>query len=273
MNPNARQSSKMMFFFHEGSYHWVHSALVFFNLFIAVLIASDQFLPPTVQTLNQCMIVLRYLFLIELLFRMILMKGEFFKKSQNIFMTIILASSFFMDAPSLTVLLTFVALKSFRTIHFIPKTKQMIDAFIRTLPGVLNVLLMIVIAFVVFATLATHLFGAYVPRLWGNFMASFLSLQQVMLGDDWGNNLRATMAFYPHAWIFLTVFLFLVSMILLNLFVGVIVDAMQNVEEPSDDVVDSSKQADDLEHIKQEVREIKKILKKHISSGENLNQR
>jgi voltage-gated sodium channel len=178
--------------------------------------------------------------------------------------TIVLAASFLLKLPELIILLSFVCLKSFRTLDFLPKTRHIIDAFTRTLPGVFNVLLMIILAYVIFGALATHLFGAHVPSLWGDFMTSFLSLQQAMLGDDWGNNLRATMKFYPHAWVFLAIFLFVVSMILLNLFVGIIVDSMQSVEEKSDksDDDDSLISKQEFEALRRDIEEIKVLLKK-----------
>lgn len=274
MDSEIKKSSYFNHFFHLSSYHWLHSLLILLNLICVVMISSDQLTPEKVHLLNQWVVILRYVFSIELVVRLVLLRGDFFKNHQNTFMAIILIASYALEVPSLTIFLTFAMLKSLRQLSFIPKTRHVIDAFIRTLPGVFNVLFMIILAYVVFGALATILFGKQVPELWGNFMNSFISLQQAMLGDDWGNNLRATMKFYPHAWIFLAIFLFLVSMILLNLFVGIIVDSMQNVEESNDKSSAQDKKEtpplpsheDDLALIKKDIAEIKKILKKHVES-------
>lgn len=258
-------------FFHFSAYHWLHTLLIFVNLFCIVMMTSDQLTIDKVNLLDQWIFILRYIFSFELIARLIFMRRDFFKNHQNTFMAVVLIASYALEVPSLTVFLTFATLQSLRQLSFIPKTRHVIDSFTRTLPGVFNVLFMIILAYIVFGALGTILFGKQVPALWGNFMNSFISLQQAMLGDDWGNNLRATMKFYPHAWIFLAIFVFLVSMILLNLFVGVIVDSMQNVEESgdksdsSDDAGASSKDAD-LVAIKKDIAEIKKILKKHVDS-------
>ncbi|MBX9697023.1 MAG: ion transporter [Alphaproteobacteria bacterium] len=258
-------TNRYEFFFHSSPYHWFYTTLLFLTLGDVVLIALDRLGPETVKLLREAVLWFRVIFVVELVVRAVLLQKLFWKNQQNIFVAFVLAASFFLKVPELVILLSFVSLKSFRMIEFLPKTRNIIDAFIRTLPGVFNVLLMIILAYVVFGALATHLFGPKVPALWGDFMTSFLSLQQAMLGDDWGNNLRATMKFYPHAWVFLAVFLFVVSMILLNLFVGIIVDSMQSVEEKSNESSDDSQplvSKSEFDALRQDIADIKALLKK-----------
>lgn len=260
---SATRTNRYEFFFHSSPYHWFYTTLLFLTLGDIFLISLDRLEPAAVTILREAVLWLRWIFAIELTIRAVLLRKLFWKNQQNIFVTFVVIASFSLKLPELIVLLAFVCLKSFRTLDFLPKTRHIIDAFTRTLPGVFNVLLMIILAYVIFGALATHLFGPHVPSLWGDFMTSFLSLQQAMLGDDWGNNLRATMKFYPHAWVFLVIFLFVVSMILLNLFVGIIVDSMQTVEEKSDKCDDDAPLISPAEFkaLRQDIEEIKVLLK------------
>ena len=100
------------------------------------------------------------------------------------------------------------------------------------------------------------------PDLWGTIPQSMLSLQQIMLGDDWGNNLRATGKFYPYAWVFSTAFLIVVTFVLLNVFVGVIVDAMQTAEEGDDSDEKMQALQQELKSIKHDIALIKKAVTK-----------
>jgi len=126
----------------------------------------------------------------------------------------------------------------------------------------MNLLLLILISYFIFAVLATNMYGEKVPELWGSIPQSLLSLQQIMLGDDWGNNLRATLKFYPYAWIFSSAFLIVVTFILLNVFVGVIVDAMQTAEEGDDPDSNTDALQKELQALRKDMEAIKKAVVK-----------
>lgn len=178
----------------------------------------------------------------------------------NLFSFAVLGVSFIFKAPELTVLLLFHFYRSLRIVGS-KKTRHVIDTLFHTIPGVLNLLFLICIAYFAFAVLGTYLFGAKVPHLWGTIGQSLLSLQQAMLGDDWGNNLRDTLKFYPYAWVFSTAFLIIMTFILLNVFIGVIVDAMQTAEQGEDKEEEGEGLKKEMVSLRNDIHALKKILK------------
>ena len=114
------------------------------------------------------------------------------------------------------------------------------------------------IVFYVSALISTHLFGDTFPKYFGNLQDSAFSLFQVMTAESWASNIaRPVMEVHPYAWIFFVMFILVSSFIVLNLFVAVIVDAMQKdvaYQEGEEDKLDA------LHEIQEAVREIQKKL-------------
>jgi voltage-gated sodium channel len=99
--------------------------------------------------------------------------------------------------------------------------------------------------------------------LWGALPQSLISLQQMSLSDDWGTNLRATMAQYPYAWIFFQIFLIIMTYMLLNLFIGIIVDAMQSAQQGSNKSVDPNQQI--LKELADLKKQVALLTQSHLS--------
>ena len=92
------------------------------------------------------------------------------------------------------------------------------------------------LVFYVSAVLCTKLFGQHPdPRMqewFGSVGASAYTLFQVMTLESWSMGIvRPTMELFPYAWVFFVPFIIVTSFAVLNLFIGIIVDAMQTAEE------------------------------------------
>src|SRR3546814_8305980 len=80
--------------------------------------------------------------------------------------------------------------------------------------------------------MATKLFGADYPEWFGSIGASAYSLFQIMTLESWSMGIvRPVMEVYPLAWIFIVPFILVTSFTVLNLFIGIVVDAMQRQHE------------------------------------------
>ncbi len=78
------------------------------------------------------------------------------------------------------------------------------------------------------AVLATKLFGESAPEYFGSLSAALFTLFQVMTVEGWPDIARAVMAQSPYAWIFFVVYLLIATFMVLNLFIAVVVNAMQS---------------------------------------------
>jgi len=87
---------------------------------------------------------------------------------------------------------------------------------------------MISIIFCFAAVIATELFFARFPELFGELGKSAFTLFQVMTLEGWAMEVvRPVMAVYPSSWLFFLAFILASTFTLLNLFIKVIVNAIQ----------------------------------------------
>jgi voltage-gated sodium channel len=83
--------------------------------------------------------------------------------------------------------------------------------------------------------MASNLFGETKPELFGSLGTSAYTLFQVMTFDDWSAGIvKPLMQEHPWAWIFFVIFIMLSTFMVLNLFIGVVVSAID--EETAKDM-------------------------------------
>lgn len=84
--------------------------------------------------------------------------------------------------------------------------------------------------FFVFSVLGVYLFQHESVPAFRSLTAAMHSMFQVLSGDDWYNVLRTVLPVYPHAWIYFYIYYVVMVFTVLNLFVGVVVGALQEAE-------------------------------------------
>jgi voltage-gated sodium channel len=82
------------------------------------------------------------------------------------------------------------------------------------------------------AVLDTKLFGEKFPEWFGSMGGSLFSLFQILTLEGWADIARAVMEPYPWAPLFFVPFIIITTFTVLNLFIGIIVSAMQEMAIP-----------------------------------------
>jgi voltage-gated sodium channel len=94
---------------------------------------------------------------------------------------------------------------------------------------------LIALLYYVFAVMATQLFGEDFPHLFGNLGDSLFTLFTVMTLEGWTNDVaKPVMEKYPYAWVFFVTYIVVTTFMVLNLFIGVVVNAMQEEASKAD---------------------------------------
>jgi voltage-gated sodium channel len=123
-------------------------------------------------------------------------------------------------------------LRVLRMITIVPSLRRVVGALAAALPGMGSIFLLLGLIFYVFSVMATKLFGASFPDWFGTIGASAYSLFQIMTLESWSMGIvRPVMEIYPYAWAFFVPFILCATFIALNLFIGVIVSALQGEHE------------------------------------------
>lgn len=175
------------------------------------------------------------IFVIEIGLKLIGKGWRFFLDGWNLFDFIVVAIALIPGSGPFAVLRGLRVLRVLRVIHIFPRMKFIIEALMRSLPGIGAIAGLLGIIFYVSAVMATQLFGQAFPDWFGSFWRSLFSLFQVMSLEGWPDMVRVVMEEYSWAWGFFIPFILFSSFTILNLFIGIIVDTMQTVHEATKD--------------------------------------
>lgn len=177
-------------------------------------------------------------FIVEILLKLYADRLKFFRSSWNVFDFIIVGIALVPGAETFAVLRALRALRVLRLISVIPALRRVVTGLVKAVPGLLSVGAVLIIIFYVSAIIATMLFGAEFPEEFGDLGRSLFTLFQIMTLDNWSVINRIIWDEVAWAPLFFVPFILISSLTVLNLFVAVVVDAMQQTqgdeEEPSE---------------------------------------
>jgi voltage-gated sodium channel len=174
------------------------------------------------------------IFAAELALKLFAFGGRFFRSGWNLFDLAVVGIALLPSAGALSVLRALRVLRILRVVSAVPKLRVMVEALMRSVPGIGSIALLLGLFFYVFAVMATKLYGAAFPHWFGSLGTSLFSLFQVMTLEGWVDIAREVMTRSPGAWMFFVLFILLATFTVLNLFIGMIVKAMEDSPSAQD---------------------------------------
>jgi len=172
------------------------------------------------------------IFVVELAIKFFAYRLAFFKNGWNVFDLIIVSVALVPASQQFSVLRALRILRALRLISVVPSMRRVIVGLFQAIPSIGTVIVMLLLLFYISGVMATKLFGETFPEWFGNLGASLYSLFQIMTLESWSMGIvRPVMEVYPYAWAFFVPFILMTSFIVLNLFIGVIVNAMSEVAD------------------------------------------
>ena len=171
-------------------------------------------------------------FVVEIAVRLAVYRLSFFKSPWNVFDLVVVGIAAMPATEGFAVLRALRVLRVLRMITVVPSLRNVIGALVGALPGMGSIVILLALVFYVFSVMATKLFGAAFPEWFGTIGASAYSLFQIMTLESWSMGIvRPVMEVYPYAWAFFVPFILFTTFTTLNLFIGIIVNAMQSEHE------------------------------------------
>lgn len=176
-----------------------------------------------------------WFFTIEIILRIIAHRPmlHFFKNGWNIFDFIIIGGVLiFSGTHYISALRILRVLRVMRTVSVSPSLQRLTTALLRTVPAMANILLLLAIVFYVFAVIGVILYRDLAPEYFGSLHLSMVTLFQVVTLESWASGVfRPIFEEDPWSWIYFISFILIGTFIVLNLFVGEIVNNVQKVNE------------------------------------------
>ena len=171
-------------------------------------------------------------FLIEIALRLYIHRLSFFKDPWNIFDFVVVGIALVPASGPFSVLRALRVLRVLRVLTIVPSMRRVVGALLGAVPGLISIAMVLFIFYYVAAVIATKLFGPDFPEWFGEIGRSLYTLFQVMTLESWSMGIsRPVMEKFPYAWIFFVPFILIATFTMLNLFIAVIVGAMQTVAE------------------------------------------
>ena len=202
-------------------------ALILVNAAILGLETSPQLMAVWGSWLSAADRAILAVFVVEIALRLYVNRLAYFRDPWNVFDFTVVAIALVPASGPLAVLRALRILRVLRLITLVPSMKRVVSGLLSALPGLTSVMGIICIIFYVAAVIATKLFAADFPALFGDLGKTAFTLFQVMTLEGWAMEVvRPVMAVYPLSWIFFLIFILASTFTLLNLFIAVIVNAI-----------------------------------------------
>jgi voltage-gated sodium channel len=177
-----------------------------------------------------------YVFILELGLRLIAYRLDFFKDPWSIFDLCVVGIALVPAQDTFSALRAARALRALRLISVFPRLRKVIEGLVMAIPGICSIAGVMAVIICVFGLIASKLYGPAYPEWFGNLHLSVFSLFQIMTLEGWPDIVRTVMQEKPFAWIFFITYILIATFSVLNLFIAVVVDAMQrNHAEDTED--------------------------------------
>ncbi len=167
------------------------------------------------------------IFVVELAARIAVHRLAFFRDPWSVFDFVVVAIALAPATENFSVLRALRVLRVLRLITALPALKRVVAGLLAALPGMGSIVLLIGLIYYVFAVMATKLFGEAKPEHFGTLGDSLFTLFTVMTLEGWVEVAKGLMETFPWAWAFFIIFIVMTTFMVLNLFIGVVVNAMQ----------------------------------------------
>jgi voltage-gated sodium channel len=230
-----------------------------------------------------------YIFAVEISLKMISYgrrPWDYFKDPWNVFDFLVVAVCFLplADTHYVAVLRIARILRVLRVFSVMPRLQLLVSALLKSIPSMGYVIFLLGILFFIYGVLGTFIFGQNDPVHFGNLHLSVITLFKVLTLEGWTDILNfqlygtsdpsAEFNSQPHsygAFFYFVSFILIGAMIIMNLFIGVIMNSMQEShKELEDSLKGNSRKKADVSQLLYDIDKKMDELKSDLSRIKNL---
>lgn len=277
--------------FKISNSRWFQNFVILAILAAAVLIGMETYRDfylkhqNILDTLNQLVLGV---FVVEIVVK-VLAEGrkpwKYFRDPWNVFDFVIVASAFLpMGGSSVALLRLLRLLRVLKLIKALPKLQILVTALLKSIPSMGYVGILLALLFYIYSVAAVFLFGGNDPIHFSDLKHSMLSMFRVVTLEDWTDVMYINMygcENYGYSgsetlctdskaspWLsalFFVSFVLAGTMIFLNLFIGVIMNGMDEAHKEMEETKRGNQDsASDMELIQLKMAELQKLLERQM---------
>lgn len=237
--------------------NWFNSFIIWTILFAGIIVGIQTYGDRFAEwqgLLHNLDILILWIFTIEAILKLIVYRVDYFKDAWNVFDFIIVLicwAAYFLpniDAGIVAVFRLARVLRVFRLVSALPKLRILVDAMLKSIPSMGYVGILLFLLFYIYGVMGVFLFKVNDPIRFSDLGTSILTLFQITTMEGWTDILYANMHGCDHevygldncdnpiaqptaAVLYFISFVMFGTMIVLNLFIGVIMNSMEEVQQ------------------------------------------
>lgn len=250
----------------SAAFRWSAIGVILLGALLVALETDPGFAAEHIELLILGNLIVQIIFTIEVAMRALARgrrPGEFLRDGWNIFDIAIVVLGWIPAVGQTVVLGRLLRLvRVLRLASFSPKLRMIMDSVVRSLPGLGHVALLIGLLVFVYSVLGTLLFGATHPETWGSLPDVALNVFQLLTMEGWSELMTPLLETNPWAWTYFLSFIVIGGLIIVNLFVGVVIDNMQEAREAAelDALTTEANNGDSLAQVRLELHDLRQHL-------------
>jgi voltage-gated sodium channel len=189
-----------------------------------------------------------YVYAAELILRMIsygTKPWEFFRRGWNVFDFLIVALSPIF-AGQTVVLRLLRLLRLIRIFRFLPEVKVLTLSIVRSIPPLLSMSVLIFLALFIYGMAGVYLLGEKLPLHWGDISIALTTLFILLTLENFPVYLEEAILVSPLALPFFLSYIFIVVFTVLNVFIGIVLNAMDEARNENREKIEKLKKLDEL---------------------------
>lgn len=216
-----------------------------FNAFIILTIVVNAILlglETSPDIMHACGAVVSFLsdmcvlvFVIEAVLKLAVYRHRYFASGWNVFDFLILAVTLVPAGGSVSALRVMRVMRVFRSLKLVSavgRLRIIVQAILVSIPSVMWTGLLLMIFFYIYGLVGQNIFGEKFPDWFGTIGASIYTLFQVMTLESWSMGIaRPVMEEFSWAWIYFVSFVLISSYTVINVIVGIVVNAVSEISE------------------------------------------
>ena len=196
--------------------------------FVLLCVEASKILPDSINSILRVVdILVCYLFVAEIIIRIIVGRVNFFKNGWNVFDFIVVFASI-LASSGVAAFRVLRILRVAAILDFSPHMKVVVKSIVNAIPLLFHVFVALSVVFLMFSIAAHDMFCAAAPQYFSDLGKSAYSLVMVIIaGADLTDIIEAISKQHEYGYLFFITYMIVISFVVLNLFFGVVIDSLQ----------------------------------------------
>jgi voltage-gated sodium channel len=215
---------------NSKEFNYLTLAVIVFSAILVGFSLNLSYDSPYFQIVSIIEALILVFFCVEILLRIFSEEKpiDFFKDPWNLFDFVIVIACFVpLKDKAIYVLRLVRVLRTFRLFRAFPNLKPVINGLVSSISSVIFVALLLAVVLYIYAVIGVSLFSSIDPEHFGSIWKGLFTLFQILTLENWNTIMLPANSIYPIGGpLYFTSFIILGTMIIMNLFLGIIVGNM-----------------------------------------------